>query len=246
MTANEQADKLDEKLDKVDSFASPGYEDFDYSNFLNDAMIIYIKEFVSPLNMKRRSFEETELRSQGLSELIKSSSDLTVSNSQDGILPNGVFYDLPNNIISIILEDVISDKAHCITGSKIRPDVRVVSHDEYKRLIRNSFKRPYISDYEGLVWRMQFSRQVSTYDPADTATPKRVEILTDGTFDIGQYDIRYLEKPPEIVVDRADPTNQRNCVLDDFTHDTIVQIAEDLIRKSIGQGDRQPDVETLE
>jgi len=151
MTANEQADKLDEKLDKVDSFASPGYEDFDYSNFLNDAMIIYIKEFVSPLNMKRRSFEETELRSQGLSELIKSSSDLTVSNSQDGILPNGVFYDLPNNIISIILEDVISDKDHCITGSKIRPDVRVVSHDEYKRLIRNSFKRPYISDYEGLV-----------------------------------------------------------------------------------------------
>ena len=49
MTANEMADKLDEKLDRASSYGSPGYEDFDYSSVLTEAQHLYVKKFFDEL-----------------------------------------------------------------------------------------------------------------------------------------------------------------------------------------------------
>ena len=50
MTANEMADELELRLDRIDSFGSPGYEDFDLTSALTEAQLLYIKQFVSELN----------------------------------------------------------------------------------------------------------------------------------------------------------------------------------------------------
>ena len=60
MTANEMASELELRLDRSDSFGSPGYEDFDVSSVLTAAQWLYIKKFYyEQNNRKRQGFEET-------------------------------------------------------------------------------------------------------------------------------------------------------------------------------------------
>ncbi len=99
MTANEMADMLEEKLDRADSFGSPGYEDFDLTSVLTEAQELYVKKFFDEMNnRKQKGFEETEIRNQGLSALVKDGDNLTASADQTGISVNnnvtGKFYDL--------------------------------------------------------------------------------------------------------------------------------------------------------
>jgi hypothetical protein len=100
MTANQMADMLEEKLDRADSFGSPGYEDFDLTSVLTEAQDLYVKKFFDEMNnRKQKGFEETEIRNQGLSALVKDGDNLTVSADQVGVIVNnnvtGKFYDLP-------------------------------------------------------------------------------------------------------------------------------------------------------
>ena len=63
MTANEMANLLDEKVDRVSSFGSPGYEDFDYTSVLSEAQQLYVKKFFDEVNNRKgKGFEEIEIR----------------------------------------------------------------------------------------------------------------------------------------------------------------------------------------
>ena len=105
MTANEMANELELRLDRSDSFGSPGYEDFDLTSVLTEGQWLYIKKFASELNnRKNQGFEETEVRNQGLSALIKAGLTLSVSASQVGVLDNWVIYDLQDDIMFTIYE----------------------------------------------------------------------------------------------------------------------------------------------
>ena len=46
LTANEMAAELEEKLDRANSFGSPGYEDEDLSSVLTEAQHLYVKKFL--------------------------------------------------------------------------------------------------------------------------------------------------------------------------------------------------------
>ena len=71
MTANEMANLLDEKVDRVSSFGSPGYEDFDYTSVLSEAQQLYVKKFFDEVNNRKgKGFEEIEIRNQGLAALV--------------------------------------------------------------------------------------------------------------------------------------------------------------------------------
>ena len=98
MTANEMADDLERAADRVASFGSPGYEDSDLTEILTEAESLYVKKFLNGKNNRLgESFDETEVRKQGLSALVKRGSILTTSSSQVGIVPNGKFFDLPTD-----------------------------------------------------------------------------------------------------------------------------------------------------
>ena len=45
--------------------------------------------------------------------------------------------------------------------------------------------------------------------------------------------MNYLINPPDIIVDRATPANQRNCILDESTNDVIIDIAKDLMLQRV-------------
>ena len=237
MTANEMAIELDLKLDRSSSFGSPGYEDFELTSVLTEAERLYIKKFIDRKNnRKSEGFDETEFRNQGLSALIKKGAVLPVSVYQTDSSVNGKFFDLPVDFMYTIHEEATIDKTICNIkgGSLISVDVIPVGYDEISRLSRNKYKKPYYKDYgEGRVWRLVYSRKTDGFDPAITKTAKRHELVTDGSFVINSYSINYLQNPKGIIVDTITPTNQRNCILDDSTHNTIIDIATSLMLERV-------------
>ena len=250
MDANTMADKLEEKLDRVTSFGSPGYEDFELGSVLTEAMHLYIKKFFDRKNnRKSESFEETEVRNQGLSALIKRGAGLPASTSQVGRLENGTFYDLPEDFMYTIYERVETNVIQCGTPGKteyVMADVRNVSHGEIERYRNNKYKKPYAKEYgDGLVWRLGFEREKRRFSPHLTLGSKRHQLLTDGSFQITDYSINYVRYPEEIVVDRDTPANQRNCILDESTHNVIIDMATDLMMNRVKE-QKVPNIEGFE
>ena len=247
MDSNTMANELELRLDRSDSFGSPGYEDFELSSVLTEAQELYVKKFISQLNNRKlQGFEETEIRSQGLSALIKRGATLTISASQADVITNGKFFDLPADFMYTIYETAEIDKILCNTvDTPIEVSVRTVSHNEISRLKDNKYKKPYYKTYgKGSVWRLVYSRFTDGIDPAVVATDKRHQLVTDGTFAITEYSISYLKNPDNIVVDRTTPANRRNCILDDSTHNTIVDIAVDLMMNRVKE-QKVPNIEGL-
>jgi hypothetical protein len=240
MDANSMAEELDQQLDRATSFGSPGYEDEEYSSVLTEAMHVYIKQFIDRKNNRKgESLEETEVRNQGLSALIKRGAGLSASSDQTGVFANGVFYDLPEDFMYCIHEEGTIDKDNCVVEegqepTRIETEFRVIAHDEVTRLRKNKYKKPYYLPHgEAMTWRLVFSREVDGYVPANPATAKRHQLVTDGTFNVESYSINYLKYPDPIVVDRDNVADQRNCILDDSTHYVIIDIAKSLMLERV-------------
>ena len=209
------ADTFELEFDKITNFDSPGYEDTEISILLTKAEERFFLQNYGGSNKLQEGFEETEKRRKDLSELT-SNSDLTstsVSSIQVGTLPNGVFYDLPTDFLYSIKEEVtVSSDDSCVNGNRIK--VKPVTHDAYTVNIENPFKQP----YDELAWRMDYSRATST-------SAKRHELITDGSYNVTTYHLRYLKRLPGITVDRTTTTNQVDSALDESTHRRIIDMA---------------------
>lgn len=214
MNANEMAFELLFGFDKINNSDSPGYEDSEISSLLNKAQERFLLQTYSGTNKFKEGFEETEKRRKDLSELTANVIITTASATQTGTLPNGTLYDLPTNFIYAIKEEVvISSDDECDDGKRIK--VKPITHDEYTINIENPWKQP----DNTLVWRLDYSRVT------DNTNPKRHELITDGSYNITAYHLRYLRRLPNIVVDLDTPANQINCILDEITHNRIVDLA---------------------
>ena len=239
MTANQMADELELKLDRSDSFGSPGYEDFELSSVLSEAQVLYVKKYFDELNnRKSKGFEEIEIRNQGFAALVKDAASCPASASQTGVIVNpnvtGKFFDLPLDHMYTIYEECTLDKNDCTTNQPVVAYIVAIGHNEMQRFNWSKYKKPFCASH-GLarVWRSEFSRVTSGILPSAPATNKRHELFTDGTFNIVTYHIRYVKNPANIVVDRNNPTNARKCELDDSTHRVIIDIATDLMMNRV-------------
>ena len=236
MTANELANEFEIRYDKITNFAAPGYEDDEISALLNDATERFIKSVYQPKgNRYREGFEGTEKRRKDLSELIRGPKDLTgtlvtsIAADQDQIVQYGRMFNLPTDFWLAIYEEALTDEDDCTSSTtpkaKLRVRIEPVTHDEYVINKKNPYRKPYIDANDGMVWRLDFSRE------AIGTNPKRHELVTDGTFNVTEYYLRYVKKPRKIVVDRTTPANQVDCELDEMTHSEIVDIA---VRRAVG------------
>lgn len=101
------------------------------------------------------------------------------------------------------------------TAKAKRIRVKPKRHDEYNEFIRDPFNKP----FENEVVRLSFQDSV--------------ELITDGTFVVSKYFLRYIRKPLEILLDLLVPANSVNCELADITHQEIVEQAAQLALESI-------------
>ena len=150
--------------------------------------------------------------------------------SQNGVHPNGLFLDLPERFLYAIEESAITNAI---------PDVEVnvlpVRHDAYRANIRNPYKKP----YDRLVWRMDYSRNLSNFQYSSSKKLRRTELIIDPTSALDEYRVRYLQSPPDIVVNELVPEEERNCILDETLHRSIVDEAVIVAHASVKQNEYQ-------
>jgi hypothetical protein len=213
------ANEFEIGYDAIASLGAPGYEDFEITSLLTIAEERLVKKkYTRDGNKYRKGFEGSEKRRKDLSELMRTAK-LTVSDlsaSQVGTYPNGSFYDLPSELLYAVSEHIITDIPKCVAGvvsntEFVQSSVIPYTHDEYNFNIENPFKKPDLSE----TWRIDYS----------TDTEKRHELITDGTYGVSEYFIRYIKKPAGIVVDRLTPANQQDSELDSSVHREIIEEA---------------------
>lgn len=180
MTANEMSYEFKVLYDKITSAGAPGYSDREIGVFLTRAQRVLFDGAFDPY----KSFEETELRRKFYSNL-KRNATPSVSATQTGVHTNGVFYDLPADFGYAAKEQVVTASSDVCKNNKTIK-VKPITEDEYNQNIKNPYKRPYCLDDDGLVWRMDFNTS-------------RHELITDGSFTISSYILRYWKMPDEIV-----------------------------------------------
>lgn len=223
LDASQMKDNFLVLYDKVTNFAAPGYEDEEISLFLTKAQDQIVKRYYNYKGNKYKDgFEETEKRRKDLAELIKQDiidctavatlPALGISSNQVGASTNGTLVDLPESLLYTLREEVTITGATdtCIADGTLL-EVKPVTHDEYTANIRNPFKRPDTTK----VWRLDFS--------SDVGGARRHELITDGSYSLGTYIIRYLKRPADIVI----PTSgsELNPSMHQEIVDTAVRIA---------------------
>lgn len=212
MTNQEMKQEFLILYDKITNFDAPGYSDLEISIFLTKGQERVFFSFYNPLgNLFREGFEETEARRKDLQELVAGATISAPSAVQTGTLPNGVFYDLPSDCLYVISETVTtSSDLACSNNKKIR--VKPITHDEYAINLNNPFKNPNINSY---IWRLDYNT-------------RRHELITDGTFTIANYHIRYIKTLTPIVIgsNTVDGiSGPQNCLLNAITHKRIIEEA---------------------
>ena len=191
MTITELDNEFLTLYDRVSHSSAPSLDELERSQLLTKAQENVIKRKYNKFGNKyNEGFDSTEKRKDDLDKLIKYSS-LSTSSSQTGIHLNGVIYDLPSDYWLTIEESATINKNDCITGNPLIATIRPITHDFYAINKSNPFKNPYYNEYESEVWRIR---------TLVSSKQSRHELITDGTFSVTSYDLRYLKYPKPIVV----------------------------------------------
>jgi hypothetical protein len=215
MTAQEMRQEFLILYDKITNFDAPGYEDIEISIFLTKAQErVVLSRYRGLANKYQEGFEETEIRRKELQELVQGVTLSTPSTDQTNALPNGVFYDLPEDFLFAISEEITTsiDATYDECNHNVRLLVKPTTHDEYTINKKNPFKKPTIRNY---CWRMDYNDD-------------RHELITDGTYGIASYHLRYMKELVPIIIgtDTVDGViGPQNCQLNQIIHKQIVDEA---------------------
>jgi len=235
MTANQMWENVLVTYDALYSQSAPGFVDPEASIILTKAQWYYILQRLNPKsNRNMEGFEETEIRIQGLSALIKDSQESTTPPTTQGVnqvgaLPGETLWALPTDFMITIYEGSVTNVPQCGTTSTYNRIMTIpISHDEYNLNYYNPYKKPYTDGTEGIVWRLEHSKQT-----VNGVERKIHGLITDGTFQVTNYYMRYLKTPNDIVVNLNNPSAQISCELDSLTHQGICDIALKLLAAAV-------------
>lgn len=230
MTANEMADALELRADRISSRGTEGYEDSEYSEILTTASEYYVLTVLEKLSPTRKGLEESELRAWGLANFIGSGS-ATPLPLEGTEITNGRYYTLKSDVWFIIHETADISALDC-DDRQIEASVDPITHSQIKAFKRNFYKKPkVILNEDARVYRLASARVDDGETDLSARTVKRVEIIEDPReFTVTDYKYRYFKYIPEIVVDRSIISNQRNCIVDDMQHRVILDIAEAVMK----------------
>lgn len=209
MTSEEMQYNFELKMHTISSIRKP-FESYDINQFLNKSQDDIVDARYSIRDGSRQeAFEKDEKIRTELAELIVDTVISTFDTSNSALHTNGSFVDVPSDFLYSLSEQCTIVYTDCndntaTSDAKVKP----VTHDEYNININNAYKAP----YNELIWRMDYS--------SPTADTKRHELITDGTYTISSYKLRYLRRPNRInILDGSD------CELNSNLHEEIVDRA---------------------
>ena len=235
MTANEMWDNVLVTYDALYSQSAPGFVDPEASIILTKAQWYYVLQRINPKsNRNMEGFEETEIRIQELSSLVKDSQDANPPISQltnpTGTLPGETLWAIPVDCMLPIYEGCTTSTKQCGSNPAVYNRIMTIpiSHDEYNLNFSNPYKKPWTDGTEGILWRLEHGTKT-----VNTVERKIHGIITDGSFSITTYYMRYIKYPEDIQINLSNPSSQVNCKLDPISHQSICDIAVKLLSAAV-------------
>ena len=243
MTANEMWDNVLVTYDALYSQSAPGFVDPEASIILTKAQWYYVLQRINPKsNRNMEGFEETEIRIQELSSLVKDSANATPpisklpDNQQIGTLPGETLWAIPVDCMLPIYEGCTTDTKQCGSNPAVYNRIMTIpiSHDEYNLNFSNPYKKPWTDGTEGILWRLEHGTQPVTYN---SVTQQRkihgIIYSTDSNYFVTNYYMRYIKYPEDIQINLSTPGLQVNCKLDPISHQSICDIAVKLLSAAV-------------
>jgi len=175
MTALQLKEEFLLLYDAISNFAAPGYENSEISKFLTIAQLDIINSLLP-------TGDKVELEKKVFSALITPFTT-SIFNSNNNNFPNGVYIDLPDDMIVVWTEYVNFNNGAIV-------EVKPIPYDYYVSNISN----PFVNPCSTLVWRVDVNG--------------KHELITDGST-ITKYVMRYIRRPVDIDID----TNQSSELL---------------------------------
>ena len=234
MTANEMWDNVLVTYDALYSQSAPGFVDPEASIILTKAQWYYILQRINPKsNRNMEGFEETEVRIQELSSLVKDSQEsttppTTVGVNQTGALPGETLWAIPVDCMIPIYEGCTTNTKQCGITPAIYNRIMTIpiSHDEYNLNFSNPYKKPWTDGTEGVLWRLEHGTQNVN------GTDRKIHGIiysTNPNLTVTNYYLRYIKYPSDIVIGIA----PIDCELDPLSHQSICDIAVKLLSAAV-------------
>lgn len=212
------------QYDKLSTFGAPGYEPQEIAVMASEAQEQLVRtRYSSKSNLKQEGFEETEKRTQDLGELVTDLTPISPLPLTSGNVKNGRFFEMPNTQLANptdysnvfwfpIYEECLTDRLDCsIANNTTVYDINYITRMEHQQWATekyNPFQRP----SKDRVVRLNVDS-------------RRVELITDGTYNITTYNVRYIKKPTPI-----DLTNSLNTQVSQLADHMHRELLEETIR----------------
>ena len=224
MTTTEFKNQFQILYNSIATQSAPNIDDYELSVYLTKAQLEIIKNYYDPAsNRKQKGFENSEKRRVDLNELITPFTSNTIIPSNDGLVNESKFFEIPDDVFLIIYESALITIGDCFVDKKTT--VIPKTHDEFNIQYDNPYKRP----NKEKVWRLDISR---------INNKKAVELISNYT--ITEYNFRYLKYPKPIIVTNLTTsfpgeglsidgfTTQQECELNKEIHPEILDRAVEL------------------
>lgn len=209
MTALELQTSFEIEAGVIDSNIKPSTTDIFY--WINRAIEQFVKTRYSGTNIKREGFEQSQKRIDDLRTLVK---EVTITTSTGTIKPNSYIATLPGDYLFTIGEECDIQYTDGFSNTiTTRSGISETTIDRYSRDIDNPLSDSILYNDKALPLRLFYENTV--------------ELVSDGTYTIPTYYIRYLKQPVTVAL----PSTTSD--LPSHTHIEIIKTAVQMYLENI-------------
>ena len=205
MTALQMKREFEVLFDRAMSNGAPSF-----SNSRLTTILTHAEENV--VYRKAPNLHRNERISKEVGRLIRPA-ELTPSTSVTGLFPNGVYFEIADNILRVSTEEILVESDdECIDNTRI--PVRPITLDQYTENLENPFWMP----DESVAWRIDMG--------LDSNNSRLHQIITGSSYTVLRYYILYLLKPGGIEINSSTNNSlNTDSLTDDSLHREIVREA---------------------
>lgn len=204
MTSTQILIKFNQRILSMYGIDAEIFRTYEIEEFLNSSLYELYDYYCD-------NFEKNESARRSLAKLVSTNDNMAVNGSATGkIDTNSTVYIIPSDCYRIVTAKIDIRYNESLDGTDDTITVKPITHDQYTINIKNYYKKPSRS----VAWRMDYE--------------DGSEVITDGTYSILKYFIRYVVNPTLVNVNGDDEIDMLEKDLNKIVDMAIVKAIQSL------------------